>query len=105
MMMPSSFVLPILTSLLNGMAYILKKLMIQADKDNYLKQKFTSLVNVPGSYVSVTDSDKDRRSDDYAANGDTGCVNTPKLCNCSCTCVNKDIATELEGVKLDITIL
>ncbi|CAB4019614.1 Hypothetical predicted protein, partial [Paramuricea clavata] len=65
-----------------------KKLVIQTDNEHYLKRKFASLANPVGSDVAAGDG-----------------VSVSKVCTCPYTCVNSDIIAELEGVKLDMTIL
>ena len=67
-----------------------QKLVIQADnEENYLKKKFESLVNEyeSNSVCSVHNIDDN-----------TAQANASKVCGCSCS-------VELEGLKLDMTIL
>ena len=64
-----------------------KTLVIQTDNEH----KFASLANPVGS--------------DVVAGASNGVSESRKICTCPYTCVNSNIFAELEGVKLDMTIL
>ena len=91
-----------------GSQFILKwhgsksqKLVIQVDHTHYLEQQFANLINTSKhNSANNTKGYNTIINDNVTANIVEECN-----CSCSCSCTNKLVAAEIEGVKLDMTIL
>ena len=76
-----------------------QKLVIQANHTHYLQQQFASLI------TTSKDNSANNTKGNNTINNDSMTANILEECNCSCSCTNKLVTAEIEGVKLDMTIL